>query len=237
MSPSLHNEAVLLSLRFFAGRDDSCSPLATGHWPLRQFGCGSGQARHHRGFTLLEVLIALTILVIGLSALALVSARMMSSGTNSKYMNLAAVLTSEKLEDLNRWSTGDPQICVPTGAVSVGSLTSDVIQTTTCAGGESYAVNYFDDVTLANVNGAVSETVSGLNGAGNMVYTTTTHAPDGSIQTSQSATAPASATFHRRWIIEAGTPVNGVRRITVWVTLLDSSVQPPVTFQMSLVRP
>src|SRR5208282_6623874 len=73
------------------------------------------------GFTLLEVLIALTILVIGMSALAMFSARMMTGGTESKYMNLAASITSEKLEDLNRWSTGDPQICVPTGSTSVGS--------------------------------------------------------------------------------------------------------------------
>ncbi|HMD97406.1 MAG TPA: prepilin-type N-terminal cleavage/methylation domain-containing protein [Terriglobia bacterium] len=188
------------------------------------------------GFTLLEVLIALSILIAGMAALALVSARMMSGGTESKYMNLAASLTSEKLEDLNRWSTADPQICVPTGSTTVGSLTSDSVQTTTCSGGASASVNYFDDVTLANVNGAVSETVSGTN-AGGTVYTTTTHAPDGSIQTSTSPTPPASATFHRRWVIEANSPIAGVRRVTVQVTLLDSSVKPPVTFQMSLVRP
>jgi prepilin-type N-terminal cleavage/methylation domain-containing protein len=189
-----------------------------------------------QGFTLLEVLIALTILVIGMTALALLSARMMSGGTQSKYMNLAASLASEKLEDLNRWDSDDPQICVPTGSTTVGSLTSDNVQTTTCSAGASASVNYFDDVTLANVNGAVSETVSST-GAGGTVYTTTTHAPDGSIQISTSPTPPASATFHRRWIIEANSPVNGVRRVTVLVTLLDSSVKPPVTFQMSLVRP
>jgi len=166
----------------------------------------------------------------------MVSARMMSGGTESKYMNLAASLTSEKLEDLNRWDSDDPQICVPTGSATVGSLTADVVQTTTCSAGASASVNYFDDVTLANVNGAVSETVSST-GAGGTVYTTTTHAPDGSIQTSSSATPPASATFHRRWIIESNSPVNGVRRVTVLVTLLDSSVKPPVTFQMSMVRP
>jgi len=194
------------------------------------------QERSQAGFTLLEVLIALTILIIGMSALALVSARMMSGGNQSKYMNLAATLTSEKLEDLNRWDSDDPQICIPTGQATAGSLTSDVVQTTTCSGGASSSVNYFDDVTLANVNGAVSETVSSTS-AGNTVYTTTTHAPDGSIQTSTSATPPAAATFHRRWIIEGNTPVTGVRRVTVLVTLLDSSVKPTVTFQMSLVRP
>jgi Tfp pilus assembly protein PilV len=189
-----------------------------------------------QGFTLLEVLVALSILIVGMAALALISARMMSGGTESKYMNLAASLTSEKLEDLNRWDSDDPQVCIPTGSTTVGSLTADVVQTTTCSAGASSSVNYFDDVTLANVDGAVSETVSST-GAGGTVYTTTTHAPDGSIQTSTSPNPPASGTFHRRWIIEANSPVNGVRRVTVLVTLLDSSVKPPVTFQMSLVRP
>jgi len=189
------------------------------------------------GFTLLEVLIALTILVIGMSALAMFSARMMTGGTESKYMNLAASITSEKLEDLNRWSTADPQICVPTGSTSVGSLTSDVVQTTTCPGGAANSVNYFDDVTLANVTGAVSETVSSTS-AGGTVYTTTTQTPNGEAPTvSTSSTPPTAATFHRRWIIEADSPIAGVRRVTVLVTLLDSSVKPPVTFQMSLVRP
>jgi hypothetical protein len=44
-------------------------------------------------------------------------------------------------------------------------------------------------------------------------------------------------TFHRRWIIEANQPVAGTRRVTVLVTLMDATVQPPVNFQMSLVRP
>ena len=43
--------------------------------------------------------------------------------------------------------------------------------------------------------------------------------------------------FKRRWIIEMDQPVTGVRRITVLVTLENQQVQPPVTFQMSMVRP
>jgi hypothetical protein len=34
-----------------------------------------------------------------------------------------------------------------------------------------------------------------------------------------------------------GTAVSGIRRVTVLVTLLDQTVQPGVTFQMSIVRP
>jgi hypothetical protein len=43
--------------------------------------------------------------------------------------------------------------------------------------------------------------------------------------------------FQRRWIIELNQPVTGVRRITVLVTCTNGFVQPPVTFQMSMVRP
>jgi hypothetical protein len=55
-----------------------------------------------------------------------------------------------------------------------------------------------------------------------------------------SSTAPntvGSIVFKRRWIIEQDLPVTGVRRVTVLVTLTNQSVQPPVTFQMSMVRP
>jgi len=199
------------------------------------------------GFSLIEVFVALSILVVGLAALALVSSRMMSGGTESKYMSIAASLASEKLEDLNRWDGDDPQVggtvtaggfCV-TGTNTVGSLTSDVIQTTPAACNSSAAptVNYFDDVTLATVNGAISETVSSVS-AGNTVYTTTTQTPNGQVPTvTTGSTAPTSATFHRRWVIEGNSPVTGVRRVTVLVTLLDTSVKPPVTFQMSMVRP
>jgi hypothetical protein len=44
-------------------------------------------------------------------------------------------------------------------------------------------------------------------------------------------------TFDRRWVIEQDKPVAGVRRITVLVILADKTIQPPVTYQMSMVRP
>jgi hypothetical protein len=190
----------------------------------------------------------------------------MNTGRQSKYMSLAAELASEKLEDLSRWNPDDPQICVSAGS-SVGSLTKDVLQTTTCppplsqctqTTGRSATVNYYDDVYMATVNstdcpnttyGCFSETVSSP-GSGATIYTTT-HAPDGTINVLTAPTMP-SPTFHRRWIIEADSPVAGVsalclpgtRRVTVLVTLMDLSVQmytkstqPTVSFQMSMVRP
>ncbi|MGH9355782.1 MAG: type IV pilus modification PilV family protein [Terriglobia bacterium] len=197
------------------------------------------QARNADGFSLMEVLIAIVVLTVGLLAAAALTAKMMTTGQESKYMTLASTLTSEKLEDLDRWDADDPQVCVPSASTSVGSLTSDVTQTTTCPapGLASGTVTYYDDVTLGATDGAFSETESTVSG-GTTQYVTTVHAADGSIQTTTSTTAPAApATFHRRWIIEPNSPVTGVRRVTVLVTLLDQTVQPPVTFQMSMVRP
>jgi prepilin-type N-terminal cleavage/methylation domain-containing protein len=214
----------------------------------------STRAASDRGFTLLETLVALIVLVVGVLATATLAGRCMSTTRRSKYMSLAAELASEKLEDLNRWDTDDPQICVPTGSSSVGSLTQDApLQTTTCPGGAFATVNYYDDVAMNTVltgtnspcpnttYGCFSETMSTLTN-GTTAYVTTVHAPSGQIQTQSTSTAPTVYTFDRRWVIEQDPVVNGVtitgaRRVTVLVTLLDASVQPPVTFQMSMVRP
>lgn len=201
-----------------------------------------------QGFTLLECMIAIFILTVGVMALALLGVRMMSTGQQSKYTSVASTLASEKLEDLNRWSINDPQVCVPTGSASVGSLTADVRQTTTCpgAGGASDSIAYYDDVSLTlNSNngdcpnstaGCLAETISSVIG-GNATYTTTFHSPDGIIDTNTSANAPPVGTFHRRWIIEGDQPVAGTRRVTVLVTQLNQAIKPAATFQMSLVRP
>ena len=120
----------------------------------------STRAAWDRGFTLLETLIALIVLTVGVVATATLAARCMSTSRQSKYMSLAAELASEKLEDLNRWDVDDPQVCVPAGSSSVGSLTSDVLQTTTCppplsmcssSTGNSDTVNYYDDVSINTV--------------------------------------------------------------------------------------
>jgi len=210
--------------------------------PSRCSGCG---------FSLLEVMVAIIVLTVGLLSAAALAARLMRGTTQSKYMSLAASLASEKLEDLNRWDSDNPQLCVPTGSTSVGSLTADVLQTTTCPSGSSGTVNYYDDVNMAmtigtdcpgSSAGCFAETTSTISG-GNTVYITTYHSPDGTITTSAaSLTPPASRTFHRRWTIESnptisGSAVTGVRRVTVLVTLSDQSVRPPVSFQMSMVRP
>ena len=65
------------------------------------------------GFTLLEVLISLVILTVALMSMALLAAQMLNGTRGSQFMSTAASLASAKLEDLNRWSPTDPQVCVP----------------------------------------------------------------------------------------------------------------------------
>src|SRR5579872_169396 len=102
------------------------------------------------GFTLMEVLIAMFILIVGLTAMATLVAQSLTGTDNARYLGLATTLVSEKLEDLNRWPSSDPHV------VAGGSLTAD---------SASGSINYYDDVDLSNTNGYVSETVASTTGS------------------------------------------------------------------------
>lgn len=179
-----------------------------------------------RGFTLLETLGAIVILTVGLLAMAALMSQTTSNSARSRYMSSASVLTTEKLEELNRYPASDPMVTV--AGASVGGLNADVSQ-----GG----INYFDDVEISASGGAVSEVTS--DSAGN--FTSVVHQPDGTITSTTSAAAPPpqpqSLRYHRRWLIEKDVPVAGVRRVTVFVQLTNPPVSKPLTFQMSMVRP
>jgi prepilin-type N-terminal cleavage/methylation domain-containing protein len=189
--------------------------------------------RKSRGFSILEVLIAIVILTIGLLSTALLLTRSTATSNTSRYMSTQSLLASEKLDDLNSLSASDPEIAVPVGTTA-GSLTADT--TATVAG---VVVDYFDRIQIAGMNGSVVETKTGLDAGGNTTYTTTTHTPNGTInQSAASNTPPAvgpdTITFNRRWIIEKDTPIPGTRRITVMVTPLNEPNSVP--FQLSMVR-
>jgi len=200
------------------------------------------------GFTMIETLAAIVVLSIGLVGMAVLMSNMMTGGARSRYMSNAAMLASEELENLQRFSAGpnptdqtgaDPEIAVTSGSTA-GSLTSDVTATVT-ASGSTDTVDYFDIVQLSSTGGAVAETYSGKDASGNTNYKTVSHAPDGTITvtTTSSSPAPSADTlvYKRRWIIEKDSPVPGARRITVLVTLTNPGVAKAVTFQMSTVRP
>jgi Tfp pilus assembly protein PilV len=183
--------------------------------------------QYSRGFSIVEVLVATFVLTIGLVAVAGVVGSTLGNTARSEYMTQAATLATEKLEDLNRYPPSDANVTVPNG-VSVGSLASDT-------------TGYFDDVYFSPAQGAIVETNTSLDVNSHLQYQTTTYTPDGHVSapvtTSSAPASTGSTVFDRRWIIEQNQPVTGVRRVTVLVTLANQNVQPPVTFQMSMVRP
>jgi prepilin-type N-terminal cleavage/methylation domain-containing protein len=195
------------------------------------------KARRNSGFAMIETVIAIAILAVGLLGVAALLAQLGGNSTQSRYMSTESLLASEKLDDLNRNPYNDPAIAVPNGNTA-GSLTVDTTASVT-VGVVTENVDYFDKVQISSGNGSMVETVSGKDAAGNSVFITTTHAPDGSITTTTSAAAPATTadmlTFTRHWVIEAnvaGIPA-GVRRFTVLVALQGAT---PSTFQSSMLR-
>ena len=177
-----------------------------------------------RGFSILEVLVAITVLVIGLSAMAALVAQTLGGTERARYMALSTTLASEKLEDLSRYPTATPPVAQLQGG---GSLTAD-------------SAGYNDNVDLSNTQGQVAESIPTSTGFSNV-----SHYASGYVDVQPNAAAAPTAgsgtmLFHRQWLIEQDPVVNGVtltgsRRITVLVSMPNQT--PPVSFQMSLVRP
>jgi Tfp pilus assembly protein FimT len=199
--------------------------------------------RKSRGFTMLELAISIAILMVGLVGVASMFGRIWGSTSYSEYMIQASTLASEKLEDLNRYPEGDPNVVVTSGTTA-GSLTADTDASVT-SNSVTDTVDYFDEVFMDPSAGSIAETVA-TGTSPNYTYTTTTHNPNGTITTATSTSLAANTTnaiqFERRWLIEksptiGGTVMTNMRRITVLVTVMNASIQPPVVFQLSVVRP
>jgi prepilin-type N-terminal cleavage/methylation domain-containing protein len=94
------------------------------------------------GFTLVETMAAIAVLTIGLVGTAALITQMVTNTGRSRYMSVAAMLASEKLENLNRFPAADPAIAVP--GPTAGSLTADSSQTVT-VGANTESVDYFDE--------------------------------------------------------------------------------------------
>jgi hypothetical protein len=193
------------------------------------------------GFTVLETMLAVVILSVGLLALTALMSSAVFTTERSRYMSTAALLASEKLEELSRYPVNDAAIAVTSGSTA-GSLSSDVGPATVIVGGASESVSYFDEVRLATGDGTISETKTETGSGGSIQYTTVIQTPDGQNNAPAVSSTPPSPTggtliYKRRWVIERDNPVADVRRITVRVALQNAPGGKPVSFQTSMVRP
>lgn len=190
--------------------------------------------RRARGFSLIEVIVSMAIMTVGLLGVAALIGSTLATGAQARYMNIANVLASEKLDNLNKWPSNDPNVAAG------GSLNGPA----NCAAGDDYC----DQVTVSESSGADYETQTQIvNGAS--VTTTIVHTNSGCVDTPANCGVPNPTangnTFTRRWLITAnpvitgpGGPstVTGARRVTVMVSLTQAG-KLPVNFQMSMVRP
>jgi prepilin-type N-terminal cleavage/methylation domain-containing protein len=193
------------------------------------------KAGRESGFTLIEVLVAVTVLAVGLLAVAALMSQMGTSTNQSRFMGVEALLASEKLEDLNQFPVNATEIGAGGNLAAGGSLTVDL-------------PGYFDHVQISS--GAAAEASGDLieikigndpvSGAAN--YTIISHSPNGQTLSQTSLGAPPTPsvdmlTFDRRWLIEQNVPVTGVRRITVQISLPNAGFGQSATFQTTMVRP
>ncbi|MBZ5501511.1 MAG: prepilin-type N-terminal cleavage/methylation domain-containing protein [Acidobacteriia bacterium] len=197
----------------------------------------SNEKARAKGFTLVEVVVSMAVLSIGLLGVAALISGTLASGTRARYMNIANVLASEKLDNLNKWPSNSPDVAPG------GSLAGPAV----CAAGDLYC----DQITVSEAGNADSETQTQIDANGALVTNTIVHTSAGCVGTPANCgvaiPAGTGSTFTRRWLITlnptitsaAGAPMTatGARRITVLVTLNGQSRQSPVTFQMSMVRP
>jgi len=192
------------------------------------------KARSSRGFTLLEVVAAAAILVLGLLGIAAMMNRMALHTNESRYQSDEALLVSEKLEDLNRYPTVDRAL------LAGGSLTNNV----SLPNPNGTVTDYFDQVQISTSNGSSVEITTGKDTNGNPNYTQLVHTPNGGAQAKvipgpPPAPTPDMLVFNRRWLIEQDVPIAGVRRVTVIVSLANNLAGQAgaASFQATMVRP
>ena len=97
------------------------------------------KSRAQRGFTLIETMVSILVLTIGLVGTAALMSQSVNMGAHARFVSTAALLASEKMEDLRPLSDDDPNLNAG------GSLGADV-------------AGYSDSVQISSNNGNINET-------------------------------------------------------------------------------
>jgi len=214
------------------------------------------KAEVEAGFTLLEVMVALMVLTVGLMSIALLMANVYKQTVRSRYASLASMMATEKMEDLLSYGQSDPRAHLAGGTLTTSISTATLSDTPVNASwnGGTVTVDYYDTVTLNNSSStttpAMQETLEILTTTtpATVEYVTQSFYANGILQwdsatgppyypSAPTTTAPSGETFLRTWQIQSNTPATNLTTITVLVALIDSTMNPPVSTQISAVRP
>ncbi|MBZ5535277.1 MAG: hypothetical protein LAO31_04915 [Acidobacteriia bacterium] len=164
------------------------------------------------GFSILELMIAIVVLLFGFIAMINLIATSIVVNRTSNQLTLLTLLASDKLEQLRTLDISDPQIQVPSGSLNAGSLNDDSTQD---VGGTR--VSYFDNVFVNPRDGSITRT-GGLDGEGE--HESVTRTMGGTTTTTSSDAVQAQLSYRRRWLIQKDPAVlAGAIRITVEVAV------------------
>lgn len=183
---------------------------------------GSVRGRAERGFSILELMIALFVLLFGFIAMINLIATSIVVNRSSNRLTTLTQLASEKLEELRAYDVNDVH------AQSGGSLTEDTTANVDDGTG-THQVAYFDAVYVDQRDGSITRT-AGPEDAG--TYSSVTTSLDGTTTGPVQRNEPDQVSYRRRWLIETDHPIVGATKITVEVAVKTnklSEADPPGT--------
>ena len=192
----------------------------------------SGRGPRYRragGFSILELLVAMMVLLIGFIGMMQLIATSVVVNQHSTDLSSLTQLAAEKVEQLRAEQLGDPDYGVAGNplfasatATSRGSLTTDDTETLPDSSGTAHTVSFYDYVTINRRDGSITR-VEGLDDTGR--YQTVSRSLSGVTTSSANRYAPTTKTYVRRWMIQPYTNsdtnqvVAGAFRITVTLSL------------------
>jgi Tfp pilus assembly protein PilV len=172
-----------------------------------------------QAFSVIEVMIALFVLLVGFIFMAQLIATSVVVNRSSLRLSSLTQLAAEKVEELRARPLSDQSFDVagnpdnPNGTLpSVGSIGADQTQTLVDAAGTSHTVSFFDTVTVDQRTGTITRT-AGPDDTNQ--YQSDIRSLSGVTSSSSSSSAPTSVTYRRRWLVEGNQPIAGAIRITV----------------------